>query len=68
MLIRCNFWMVAVAVLPSGATSSNAEQIVNGGFDVPPLPPGTNFVDMTGNSIEGWTIPDGWSIGLIRDY
>jgi choice-of-anchor C domain-containing protein len=60
--------MVAVAVLLSGATASNGEQIVNGGFESPRLPPGTLFVNMTGNAIGGWTIPDGWSVGLVRDY
>jgi hypothetical protein len=61
---------VAVAILLSlvGATSSEAERIVNGSFEVPALPPGTIFLDMTGNSITGWTIPDDWSIGLVLDY
>ena len=70
MLNRSCPWMIAVAVLLSlgGATSSEAEQIVNGGFELPALPPGTIFLDMTGNSITGWTIPSGWSIGLVRDY
>jgi hypothetical protein len=54
--------------LGQSASGSNAEQIVNGGFELPALPSGTDFVNMTGSAIVGWTIPNGWSVDLIRDY
>lgn len=68
MMNRSCSWMVAVTILLGGATTARAEQIVNGGFELPPLPAGTDFVDVTGDFITGWTIPDGWTIDLVRDY
>jgi choice-of-anchor C domain-containing protein len=60
--------MIAVIVLLVGATTAGAEQIVNGGFELPSLPVGTDFVGVTGDFITGWTIPDSWTIDLVRDY
>lgn len=68
MLNRSHSWMAAVAILLSIAASGKTEQIVNGSFELPPLPPGTQFVNVTGDFIPGWTIPDGWSIDLVRDF
>ncbi len=68
MMNRSCSWMVAVIIILGGATTAMAEQIVNGGFELPPLPAGTDFVDVTGDFITGWTIPDGWTIDLVRDY
>jgi hypothetical protein len=68
MLNRSFPWVVTLAVILSCATAGEAEQVVNGSFELPVLPPGTIFLDMMGNSITGWTIPNDWSIGLILDY
>jgi choice-of-anchor C domain-containing protein len=65
---RSRLLRILIIALLCGASASHAEQIVNGGFELPALPPGTDFVDMTGSAIVGWTIPNGWSIGLVRDY
>lgn len=61
-------WAVAFVLLLGGLTSARAEQIVNGGFEMPALPPGTLFNLVTDDFIPGWTIPAGWSIDLVRDF
>lgn len=61
-------WAIAIAILLGATTLGAAEQLVNGGFESPALPPGATFILATGGDIPGWTIPAGWSIDLIRDY
>ena len=60
-------WALAVAALLAGAGSARSELIVNGGFEMPALAPGTGFVTLTGGAIPGWTIAPG-TVDLIRDY
>jgi len=56
--------VVLVAAL--GAVPARAELIVNGGFELPVVPPGTEFVTLSGGDIPGWTISAG-TVDVYRD-
>lgn len=66
MRYRSGLWGVGLALLLATAPA-RAELLVNGGFELPALPPGTAFVTQPPGAPVGWTIDSG-SIDLIRDY
>lgn len=62
----CRLASVVLVAALCAAPARAQQLIVNGGFELPALPPGTPYLTVSGSSMPGWTISPG-TIDIVRD-